>query len=293
MAGETSAAQTAYGPMVLVAVEQFTPASRRIITDELAIRFMPAAGRWMIDACRWGWLREQFIKLSEAQAPGIYGGMLCRKRYADDRVKGALDAGIGQVVILGAGLDTKVCRLVAPRDVAAFEVDQPQNMLYKEKRLRAIYGRTPDDVAFIPINFESDDLAAALTARGFDFARPTLFVWEAVTQYLTEDAVRKTLTVLARAASSSQFIFTYVLKDFLDGVNMYGCESMYRRFVASANPIWRFGLTPGAVAPLLGEYGWAQREQLGRSEFIARYIAPTGRKLDVYEIERFAYAVKQ
>jgi methyltransferase (TIGR00027 family) len=291
MAGETSAAQTAYGPMVLVAVEQFTPAPQRIITDELAIRFMPALGRWMIGTCRWGWLRKQFIKLSEAQAPGIYGGMLCRKRYADDRAREALAAGIPQVVILGAGLDTKAYRLVAPQDVAAFEVDQPESIAYKENRLRAIYGRIPDDVTLVSINFETDDLATALTARGFDFASPALFVWEAVTQYLTEDAVRKTLGVLAQAATGSQFIFTFVLRDYIEGVNMYGCEKMYQNFVAKH--VWKFGLAPDGVAPLLNEYSWTEREQVGHAEFIARYIAPTGRNLAVYEIERFVLAEKQ
>ena len=291
MASRPPAARTAFGPIMIIAVEQHIPAPQRLVTDDLAIRFLLAGARAIVGACRFRPLRDVLIRASEQRLPGLWAEMLCRKRHADERVAEALAAGIDQVVFLGAGLDTRACRLVAPAGARAFEVDLPANSAYKRDRLRAIYGRVPERVRLIPLDFETGDLAAALAANGFQTGRPALFVWEAVTQYLTEDGFRRTLGFLAGSAAGSRLIFTYVLKDFVDGVNRYGAERAYQDFVVKQR-IWHLGLDPDGVAGLLAEYGWAEREQVGRPEYVARYLEPAGRDLPVTEIERFVYAEK-
>jgi methyltransferase (TIGR00027 family) len=291
MAKRSRAAQTAFGPMVIVAVEQYFPPSQRLVQDDLAARFLPPAWKLMAPVSHWGSLRNLFVKASEKRAPGVWGGVLCRKRYADDRVTDAVKQGIGQVVMLGAGLDTRAYRLVVPAGVPAFEIDLPANIEYKQARLLAIYGQVPERVALIPLDFQTDDLAAALSARGFEIHKPAMFVWEAVTQYLTEDSVRKTLLYLSNAATGSRLIFTYVRQDFLDGTNLYGTEGLYRDFVVT-DRVWRFGIDPLKVDDLLRQYGWVEREQVGRAEYCSRYIAPRGRELSVTDIERFVYAEK-
>jgi methyltransferase (TIGR00027 family) len=203
-----ASAQTAFGPMVIAAVERYTPPRQRLFDDELAVRLLPPAAQWVVRACRWRPVRDLMVRMTGRSAPGIWGSMLCRKRYADDAVTDALAAGIGQVVFLGAGLDTRACRLVAPAGALAYELDQRANTDSKLRRLRAIYGQIPERVRVIPVDFESDDLAAVLATAGFDGTRPALFVWEAVTQYLTEGAVRATFAFLAKAAAGSRLVFT-------------------------------------------------------------------------------------
>lgn len=285
MLKRSPAAQTALGPMVVVAIEQTYPARQRIVQDDLAVRYLPAGAQLLARACSWPPLRGLFVRLSDRRAPGVWGGLLCRKRYADDSVAAALDDGIDQVVILGAGLDTRACRLVAPRGVAAFEVDLPENVRAKEQRLRAIFGRIPEHVALVPVDFETDDLAASLGAHGFRADRPAMFVWEAVTQYLTERGVRRTLAFLARVARGSRLVFTYVRQDFLSGTELYGAPSLRRDFVVRRR-LWHFGLAPEHVAALLAEYGWTEREQPGGAELARRYFEPVNRHLSVTEIER-------
>jgi methyltransferase (TIGR00027 family) len=291
MAKRSPVAQTAFGPMVIAAVEQHHPDQQRVIRDDLAIRFLPWGMRLMAHACRWGWLRKAIIKASEKQAPGAWGGMLGRKRYADDQVTEALEAGVSQVVILGAGLDTRAYRLVAPAGAAAYELDLPENVAYKRERLQSIFGGVPDHVTLVPIDFGTDDLAEALADNGFRIDRPAMFVWEAVTQYLSDAAVRKTLEVLAKAAPGSRTIFTYVPKDFLDGKNFYGAEKMYQEFVVKYH-VWHYGLMPDQVSELLSEYSWVEREQVGADEYLARYLQPLGRPMPVMAIERFVSAAK-
>jgi methyltransferase (TIGR00027 family) len=213
-----------------------------------------------------------------------------RKRYARDQVRQALDAGAGQLVMLGAGLDTLAYELAVPAGVPAFEVDMPDNIAYKRDRLRVIFGGVPDDVHLVPVRFETNDLADSLAMQGFRADAPTMFVWEAVTQYLTEDGVRRTLAFLATAATGSRLIFTFVRKDFLDGTDFYGAESLHRNFVGRR--VWHFALDPSDVDGLLREYGWVEREQVGPAEYTTRYLRPAGRDLTASEIERFVYADK-
>jgi methyltransferase (TIGR00027 family) len=281
--------------MVIAAAERYTPPHQRLFDDDLAVRFLPPGTQPLVRACRWRPVRNLLMRMTERSAPGMWASMLCRKRYADDAVADALTAGIGQVVILGAGLDTKACRLVAPAGALAVELDQPANTDYKLRRLRAVYGRPPERVRVCPVDFEVGDLAAVLAeildTAGFDGGRPALFVWEAVTQYLTEEAVRATLAFLAKAPAGSRLVFTYVRADFLDGTNLYGAARLRRRMTVG-HEVWKFGLAPPDVAALLREYGWVEREQVGPAEYVARYLRPAGRDMPVSEIERFVRAEK-
>jgi methyltransferase (TIGR00027 family) len=286
-----ASAQTAFGPMVIAGAERYTPPQQRLIDDELAVRFLPPSMQWIVRACRWRPVRDLLVRMTNRSAPGLWGSMLCRKRYADDAVADALAAGIGQVVILGAGLDTRAYRLVGPAGALAFELDQRANTDYKLRRLQAIFGGVPEHVRVIPVDFEVDDLAAVLAAAGFDGGRPAIFVWEAVTQYLTEEAVRATFAFLAKAPAASRLIFTFVRADFLDGTNLYGAGRIRERMTGRYD-VWKFGLAPQEVDGLLREYDWVEREQVGPAGYRARYLEPVGRQMPVSEIERFVRAEK-
>jgi methyltransferase (TIGR00027 family) len=291
MTRRSSAAQTALGPMVIAAVEQHEPAGRRIVDDSLAIRLLPPTVALLVRACGWKLLREWLMGATDRKAVGIWGGILCRKRYADDQVADALAAGIDQLVMLGAGMDTRAYRLPDPDRVRVYEVDLAANIDRKRARVQAAFGDVPGHVRLVPVDFESDDLVQSLTANGFRFDRPAMFGWEAVTQYLTEEGVRRTLAPLAKAAPGSRLIFTFVRRDFLDGATGYQAEGAYRDFVTRRR-VWHFGLAPDEVAALLEEYGWTEREQVGTPEYQRRYLQPTGRSLPVSEIERFVSATK-
>jgi methyltransferase (TIGR00027 family) len=93
--------------------------------------------------------------------------VLCRKRYADDQVRAALSAGIDQLVVLGAGLDTRAYRLADPQRVGAFEVDLPVDIDTKRSRVRAALGKLLDRVRLVPADLETGDLAQSLSTSGF------------------------------------------------------------------------------------------------------------------------------
>jgi methyltransferase (TIGR00027 family) len=147
------------------------------------------------------------------------------------------------------------------------------------------------NVKLVPVDFDRDDLGAILAAHGYSAGKPTFFVWEAVTQYLTEPGVRATFNWLAKAAPDSRLAFTYVRRGFLEGKTLYGWESGYRRFVASG--IWLFGMEPEDCPNFLKPYGWRIVEDVGYDELANRYIGPTGRRLTSTPVERMVYAEKE
>lgn len=284
-----AAAQTAFGPMVIAACEQTLPAHERLFDDPEAVRLLPAGQRMIVGACRWKPVHRLLVRATDSKAHGLWASMLCRKRYADDKVREALHDGITQFVFLGAGLDTRAYRLVAPTGARSFETDLPANIAYKRRRLTEIYGRVPDTITLTAVDLTTDDLPGALTAAGLDGKAPVMFVWEAVTQYLTEDTVHRTLASLATVSPGSRLIFTYLRRDFLDGTHDYGAAPARHEFVTKRQ-VWHFGLLPEQTPALLRDYGWTEREQVGPTEYAERYLRSLGRDLPVSPIERFVYA---
>jgi methyltransferase (TIGR00027 family) len=240
-------------------------------------------------ATRWSAVRNALRSATDRTISGGWASFLCRKRYIDDQLRTAIANGVDTVVILGAGYDTRAYRLPELADVAVCEVDLPRNTAGKAAALRRAFGRTPANVTLVPVDFEADDLAESLQRNGFSSQRRTFYIWEAVTQYLTGSAVRRTFDYLAQAAPGSGLAFTFVRQDFLTGEQTYGAERAHRQFVIN-NTLWRFGLRPTDVGSFLAEYGWSELDQVGPAEYEVRYLRPAGRADSVSEIERAVHA---
>lgn len=276
--------------MSVIALEQTFPEAQRVVDDDLAGRILPFGLRAFLWLVRSRPARDWMIRSSEKQMPGIWGGMLCRKRYIDERLAEAAGT-IDAVVNLGAGFDTRACRLPALEDVPVWELDQPGNIRPKRTRLRRLFGQIPGHLMLVATDFDLDDLATTLAANGYTRNRRTFFLWEAVTQYIDEAAVRATFDFMAGAAPGSRLVFTYVRKDFIDGRAKYGQDALYEKYIVKQR-IWRFGLDPDDVAGFVGDYGWHVVEHFGYDELAQRYVAPTGRALASTPIERIVYAEK-
>jgi methyltransferase (TIGR00027 family) len=286
-----SVTSTAYGTVFITALEQCLPEQQRIIDDATAYQMLPLYAKLMVKPCNFRPLWQAFFNLLEKTSPGVYTGLVCRKRYIGDKVTETLNAGIDSLVILGAGLDTLAYRIPQLSSAHVYEVDLPENINYKRKKLEALFGTVPAHVSLVPVDFEAQRLESALKQAGYSFDQRTFFVWEGVTQYLTEVAVRDTFAFLAKAKSGSHLAFTYVMKDFIDGQNMYESAALYQRFRVKSQ-VWQFGIHPHDVARFIGEYGWKELEQVGADECSERYLKPIGRTGLIAAIERVVYAEK-
>jgi methyltransferase (TIGR00027 family) len=188
------------------ALESTRPQSSRLFRDAFARQFVSGRWRLVLAASRLGVARRAVEALYDRVAgPGPRASAVARTRLIDDLVTDALSSrSIGQLVILGAGFDSRAWRLPGLGAVTVFEVDHPATQQAKQQVLGSM-SPSASRVRFVPVNFEQDDLGQALRAAGYRHGTPSLFVWEGVTNYLTPAAVDQTLgAVRGLAAGGSR-----------------------------------------------------------------------------------------
>ncbi len=283
------AAQTAVGPMTIVAVDQHEDVP--LVRDKLAYRLLPTSAKAVAALAAVAPVRRHVIAATESKLPGLWSSILCRKRYIDHQLRAAVHDGIEVAVVLGAGLDTRAYRVPGATAIRFYEVDLPGNSERKRELIDKVYGKVPDHVTLVAADLETQRPIDALAARGYKGAQRAIFVCEGLTQYLCEDAVRRIFSSLSAAPSGSRLVFTYVRKDFLDGTALHGAERAYREYVLERD-LWHFGFNPGHVASFLAEYGWRELEQVGPGEYAERYLGPLSRPSPVSEIELSVLAEK-
>ena len=284
-----AAAKTGADPIFIVAVEQFFPKDQRIVEDDLALQILPLSIRVVGILMRFGFIRDWLINYSEKTSPGVWGGILCRKRYIRDKLTDMSDQ-IDGVVNLGAGFDTVTYTLDSISKLPVWELDQDVIIKYKKTRLNGMLGSIPSNVKSVSIDFDHEDIREVLENNGYSNDKQIFFIWEAVTQYLEEKSVIKMFDFLSHARNGSKIAFTYVLKDFLRGNNMYGMEEIYKRLVETGT--WIFGMDPEAWPEFLEEYGWRVIEDIGAEDLGEKYVKPTGRIFATTAIERMIFAEK-
>ncbi len=143
--------------------------------------------------------------------PGLMMSFCCRTRCMDDALSAALTAGYGQVVILGAGYDSRAYRIRDMEKTKVFEVDHPATQGVKRTRLQRFLADMPSHVVFVPVDFEREDLGNRLEAAGFHNDALTFVIWEGVTQYIPAEVVDSTLNFVTTACSPrSKITFTYI-----------------------------------------------------------------------------------
>lgn len=288
---ESAAAKTAMGPLFRVALEQLVPKEKKILHDAVAYNFLPPLLKGIINLCRINLIRQLFLNLEDKKAPGVRGGLLCRKRYIDDKLIQAIKNGIETVVILGSGFDSRAYRLSELASTHIYEVDLPINIQVKERKLIKMFKEVPSHVTLVPIDFNTQKLEDKLLLTGYSLEQPTFFVWEGVTQYIPETAVHTIFEFLAKTKPGSQLAFTYIRKDFIDGEKMYGLEILYKN-TRNRTQLWKFGIEPEMIDTFLNNYSWKRLENVGSAEYQNLYLEPIERKMPVMEIERMVLAEK-
>ncbi len=231
------------------------------------------------------------MNMIEKSSPGVIGGILCRTRYIDDVLNNAIKEGVGAVVNLGAGMDSRAFRIPGIGNIQYFVLDFTEvvkaNRAYVDKKI----GELPSNVSLVPVDFNSQDLGEELKKAGYTLSFKTLFIWEGVTQYISKEAIDNTINYVAQASTGSRIVFTYVLKSFIDGSYIPdGLNSLYKFALKKKNPLWFCGFEPAEMHEYLSKYSLSLIEDVGHEEYLERYIKPKGRDLTVFEIERTVLA---
>jgi methyltransferase (TIGR00027 family) len=248
------AAKTGDQPTITVAIEQNFPKEQRIIEDNLAAQLYSGMNRFWIKITKITILRNWIVNMTEKFLPGGWSCFLVRKRYIDERlIESITENKIKTVVNLGAGSDTRLYRLSEAQNISAWEVDQAVNIDAKRKAIEKALGSFPSNVKQVSINFINEEIEDVLKRHGYLGNEKTFFIWEAVSQYINEAAVQKTFDFFSKAPVGSRLVFTYVLKDFIKGENLYGQEWGYEKFVLK-DKIWHFGFDPNQIEAYLNSH---------------------------------------
>ena len=157
---------------------------------------------------------EELSDRLERTSPGTRVLIHYRTRCFDEQLRAAMEQGVGQVLLLGAGLDTRALRLL-PQEVAVFEVDRPEVLAFKRERLEA-GGYFPPGVG-VGADYTAVDLVAELVAHGFDPQRETFILWEGNTMYLEEEQVVGVLSALRDGVNSFTLTFDYLSRALIEG----------------------------------------------------------------------------
>lgn len=201
--------------------------------------------------------------------------IVARARAVEDLVEARAAAGVGQYVILGAGLDTFAQRRpeLAAR-VTVFEVDQPGPQAWKRARLDALGLGVPTHLRLVPVDFERGDAwLAQLIAAGFDPGRPAVVASTGVSMYLTAEAIAATLRQLAGLAPGSTLVMSFMLPiELADPAVRPGIEAAARGARAAGTPFLSF-FTPAEMLALARAAGFRAVEHVSADALAARYFA--------------------
>jgi methyltransferase (TIGR00027 family) len=205
---------------------------------------------------------------------GIHEYVLARTYLFDEAFVDALDRGFSQVVLLGAGMDTRALRFQDKNKGAKiFELDIDATQRYKRELYKRKKTALPDTLVFVSIDFNKQRLADVLAQAGYREGQQTLFLWEGVTMYLEPEAVDGTLSFVRNSAAEGSIVaFDYVRASVLRREDtLYGEKGSYDR-VAQVGERWTFGIEDGAIEGFLTQRGLKLLSHYTPSDLEAAYL---------------------
>ena len=194
-----------------------------------------------------------------------------RSRIAEDALAAAVDRGIRQVVILGAGLDTFALRHPhGARQIRIYEVDHPATQAWKRQRLADAQIAVPAGLIFVPVDFEREDLGARLLAAGFQQTAPAFFSWLGVVPYLTEDAIGRSLDYMA-AIRHSEVVFDYMEPSDAFSGEIGDLVTKRTEQLEQTDERLASRFAPAGIAAILRAHGFCDIEDIGFQEIASRF----------------------
>lgn len=262
------------------------PRRARLFEDPYAPAFLRPSLRAVVAAAALPGVGRLLRRLLDVRWPGARSSAVGRTRWIDDAVREACRNVLHQVVIIGAGFDCRALRLPELAAARVFEIDHPATQAAKRRGLARRLATLPAGIRLVPGDLAEVSLDALLDGAGFDRNTPAFFLWEGVTNYLSEAAVDATLAAVARvAAARSRLLFTYVHHAVIDGSAAFPGTERIAATLRRAGEPWTFGLDPAAVPEFLAARGFSLLEDLGAAEYRARYSPESpGRGYEFYRV---------
>jgi methyltransferase (TIGR00027 family) len=221
---------------------------------------------------------------------GLGNSIRVRVRFFDDFVKNAINEGIEQLIILGAGYDTRGYRIEGLKgNVKVFEVDRPDTQEVKKEKIKEIFGTLPDYVVYVPVDFGVEELGQKLTESGYDRSLKTLFLMEGLVMYLPPKAVDEMLAfVVENSGKGILVLFDYFPDSVIDGTCEVGRNM--KAFAEDKGEPFQFGIKKGTIEAFLAQRGFSQIQDVTSEDYKKAYFHGVNKDRLVSDLMSFVHA---
>lgn len=265
--------------------------NERLFLDPYAIHFIDSKLRLAVRLSKYAVFAKYLNNTINKKIPGALSSGIARTKYIDNLLENAVSNGVKQVIILGAGFDTRAVRLDFLKSIPVIEIDHPNTSNFKAEIYKKRIGQIPENVTFLQIDFNKEDLFQLAQKHNLDFATPTAIIWEGVTNYLTEEAIKNTFSFISKFAAKSHIIFTYIHQDILQNPDSFLGGKKLLKDLENIEEHWTFGFLPDELPTFLEQFDIALLEDLGADEYRERFLANRSEK--GYEFYRTAVGIKK
>ncbi len=225
--------------------------------DYIAVQLLPLFVKLL--------LQLKILNLKGRISPkGIYPYVIARTKYIDNIFETAINNGIEQVIILGAGFDSRAIRLLDQKGkVKVFEIDINYTQQAKLKQFQKRKIHKPEKNIYIPVDFDKEDLKTKLKENKLIQKKKSLFILEGLIMYLTQKSVEETFKLIYEySAPSSLIVFDYIYASVLrDEQKYYGEREIHKR-VEKDNEKWTFGIEEGEIENFLTRFNYTLIEHI-------------------------------
>lgn len=266
-----SPSRTAEHNALFRAIEHARRKKDRIVDDMLAQSFLPTPFRLAALLSHSPLCSAMLCRYIDYRWPGSRTSLVARTRLIDEYVTSALANGVSQIVILGAGFDSRAYRIADVERTRFFEVDHPNTSAIKKVHIERAVGALPKHVTYVAVDFECDSVPESLKAAEFNPLQQSLVIWEGVSNYLSETAVRSTLSFIGSLAPGTALAFTYVDQAVLRHPSGFVGGREVQRTIARLEEPWTFGIQPNRARAFLQECGLELDNDLSAADYRQQY----------------------
>jgi len=275
------------------AIETVRPSHKRLFADPYATIFLDGGLKRAIKLSTLPFIGRLIPKIIQSKGPGALSSGIARTKYIDDLLEQTIRNGVRQVIILGAGFDTRALRLDLLHSVPVIEIDHPDTAKFKIDKLKEALGQLPQNVSYLQTDFNKQSLEDLASEHHLNLNIPTTIIWEGVTNYLTQQAVDKTFEFVKKFTIGSHIIFTYINKLVLDNPRSFvGTEKVLKN-LSKNEECWTLGLKPEELSGYLTRFHLVLLEDLGAAEYRDKYMPDRKEISKGYEFYRVAFATRQ
>ena len=280
-----SPSKTAEEVTIIRIIESTKPEDERICYDPLAVHFIGSKTLKL--------LQKNPEKEKQNVLKGVANTIAVRVRYFDDFVEKSIVEGLEQLVILGAGYDTRAYRIEGLKNVKVFEVDHPGTQGVKIEKIKEIFGYLLDHVTYVSIDLEKESLNGKLLKNGYDPSKKTLFLMEGLTMYISPEAVDEILSfIVENSSKGSAVIFDYASRtvNFDEHSDRKTVKNL-TNLMEKSNESMKFSLMEGTVEEFLSKRGFSDVIDVTCEDYKKAYFHGKNKDREVFSLMSFVHAV--